>query len=90
MDDNTIIQRKKDILQSKVDNDYVLMSLKKNGYYGLNSVAGRVWELIEEPVTFKAITDKLIQEYDIDHKTCKEEIIKLLKTLKNSGLLEKS
>jgi hypothetical protein len=41
----------------------VLLDVKRGRYYGLDPVAGRIWELLGEALTLEAIVDRLEEEY---------------------------
>ena len=57
------------------------------GYcYSLNETAGRVWELIAEPMTVSEICSRLRKEFAVDEQTCKRETISLLQQLTDAGL----
>jgi hypothetical protein len=69
------------------DGDVVILSLRSGVYYGLNSVAARVWNLIQKPSTVMEIVDTLVREYEIDPEQCKAEVEQLLKDLEENGLI---
>lgn len=59
----------------------VVLSLRAGVYYGLNSVASRVWDLLREPRTVEEILGKLLEEYDIDASSCERDLRALLQEL---------
>lgn len=90
MDHTVKYIRKKEIIESKIDDDYVLMSLEKNGYYGLNSVASRIWDLLKEAQSIDAIVEVLLKEYNVEKTVCIKETNALIEALKKSGLIQKA
>jgi hypothetical protein len=75
------------VFSSLPDGDVVILSLKNGVYYGLNSVAARVWEIIQEPTTVTQIVDALVSEYDVDPIQCRAQVDVLLKDLEDNGLI---
>ena len=57
-------------------------------FYSLNEVAGRVWELLRDGTTFRAIVDQLESEYDVATETLTVDVERLLQQLARAGLLE--
>lgn len=57
-------------------------------FYSMNEVAGRVWELLRDGTTFRAIVDQLESEYDVAAETLTVDVDRLLQKFANAGLLE--
>jgi predicted transcriptional regulator len=66
----------------------VILDMKSGTYYGLNTVGTRVWELMQQPVTFSQIHETLLDEYDVDPEECRQDITTLLEDLINRGMVE--
>lgn len=84
---NTIVSRNDDIPTIELDGDVAMMSIEKGKYYGLNSVASRVWELLQESQIFCNLIDLLLNEYDVDKTTCEQDVSELLVSLNEAGLI---
>jgi hypothetical protein len=56
-------------------------------FYSLNEVGGRVWELLRDGTTFRAIMDQLESEYDVGHETLAADVEHLLERFARTGLL---
>ncbi|MDR2037957.1 MAG: lasso peptide biosynthesis PqqD family chaperone [Bacteroidales bacterium] len=82
-----LIQRQPEMVFSRIDEEVVMMSIETGEYYGLNPVATRIWELLENPLTFDTLIDALLQEFDIDRDTCCEEVESFLKKLQEKRLI---
>ena len=70
------------------DGDVVVLSLKEGVYYGLNEVGGRIWHLIQQPISVGEIQNILLQEFDVDADQCFEEIVVLLGELASKKLIQ--
>lgn len=67
--------------------DAVVLDLKAGVYYGLNSVAARVWSLLQEPKTVQEIRDAILDEYDVDPDRCERDLFALLRELAAKELI---
>jgi hypothetical protein len=56
-------------------------------FYSLNEVAGRVWELLRDGMTFRAISQKLESEYDVAAETLAVDVERLLAKFARAGLI---
>ena len=79
-----------DILSSTIDNEVVMMSSEKGMYYNLNPIGSRIWELLETPQTIESLCTQLMDEYDVDEATCKQETEEFIQSLSERGLIEMS
>jgi len=73
-----------DLLEGEV----VILNLKDGVYYGLNTIGGHIWQLIQEPKTASQIRDILLEEYDVTSEQCTEELLTLLNEMEAKGLIE--
>ncbi len=76
-----------DIVSSDIDGEVVMLDIESGSYYGLNDSAGRIWELIETPVTVSRILSELSAEYDVPTDTCLGETTVFLTMLLEKGLI---
>ena len=85
--DSTVV-RAKDQVSCDLVGEAVILNLKSGVYYGLNPVGARVWSLIQEPRTVRAVLDALLEEYDVDPGCCESDLFLLLDELLDRDLLE--
>jgi hypothetical protein len=85
----TLYIRNKDVLGSLVDNEYVIFSSNNGEYYGLNSVASRVWESMHTPKTIQDISEELIREFDVEKEECERYVIQFVHELIEHDLAHK-
>jgi len=64
-----------------------MMNLETGQYFVLNDVASRIWELIKTQVAVTEIIDSLLNEYDIDNKTCETAVVNFLSKLNHAKLI---
>jgi hypothetical protein len=84
--DSTVVVEKEQ-MSCGLDDEAVILSLKKGVYYSLNPCGNRIWSLIQKPVTVGKIRDTLLEEFDIDKDTCENDLLSLLGVMKQEGLV---
>jgi Coenzyme PQQ synthesis protein D (PqqD) len=84
----TRLLRSKEILFSEIDQDKVMIDIQHGTYFGLNPVAGEIWDLLETPHTLSELVDHLLKAYEVDAATCQAETKSVLEHLLKFGLVE--
>lgn len=82
----TVVQNKENLV-SDMDGEKVILSIQNGKYYNLGKVGGKIWELIEAPISVHNLTDALVAEYEIDQSVCEEQVISFLEQLLEEGLI---
>ena len=72
---NTILQRNKDQLFTMIDEEVVMLNIKQEEYLNLNLHASHIWQLLETPLAFGELTEKLCTVYDVEEKVCMEDTL---------------
>ena len=75
-------------ISCELSDETVILNLEDGVYYGLNSIASRVWELVQQPRTVREIRDSLLAEYEIEESTCTQDLLDLLGQLQRWKLIE--
>ena len=86
--ENTVLQRDPEQEFTYIDGEAVMLSLKQGEYYGLDPVGTRIWELLENPVTFSSLIDNLMDEFEVSREECEADTREYLETLYNKQLLK--
>ena len=87
MNDNTILSRRMGLMTADMNGSAVMMDIMTGKYYNLGEVGGRIWELLEEPMTVAALVQKLTAEYDVSAERCRADILPFLGKLLERGLV---
>ena len=87
MTDTTVLSRRDGLMTADMDGSAVMMDITTGKYYNLGAIGGRIWELLEEPMTLTALVQKLTAEYDVSAEQCRTDILPFLNTLLERGLL---
>ena len=65
----------------------VVLGADLEHYFGLNSVAARVWQLVATPMTVSAICSVLLTEFEVDRATCETQVLVLIRRLAQESLV---
>ena len=84
---DTVLHRKGDLLFNAIDGEVVMLSIENSEYYGMDKVGSRIWELLENPHSFKELVVKLMQEYEVSEEQCTEDTQAFLEKLAVKKLL---
>ena len=87
MTDNTLLSRREGLMAADMNGSAVMMDIMTGKYYNLGQVGGRIWELLEEPMTVAALIKKLTEEYDVSAQQCRADTMPFLTMLVQRGLL---
>jgi hypothetical protein len=82
-----MLSRTENLLSTQLDEETVLMSIDAGAYYGLEGPARSIWEILETPLTFSALVDRLVEEYRVSPETCAADVERFLAEMEREGLL---
>lgn len=71
-----------------LDDEFIILHLSKGSYYGMGDVAGRIWELIQQPAEVRHVLAVLLEEYDVAPEVCQRDLLALLQELADQGLID--
>ncbi len=84
----TIVVAGSEQVSTRLDDEMVLLELKKGTYYGLNSVGTMIWEMVQKPQSVEAICRAVLKEYSVEPETCKRDVLRLIEEMEAAGLVE--
>lgn len=86
--DDTTLTAVSSAVSADLEGEAVVLDTATGEYYGLNEIGARIWTLLQEPMTFSALVDVLLEEYAVDRDRCEEEVGDLLGQMKEKNLLD--
>jgi DNA-directed RNA polymerase delta subunit len=89
INNNTIFKKSNDLLEAPMEDSLALMSIEQGKYYGMNPVAKFIWEQLAEPISFKDLIDLLLNKYEIEDDSCKEQTLHFLSELLDKKMIGK-
>ena len=76
-----------DALVQEIDNEMIILNVKTERYFGLDSVAMDMWKRLEKHKNPQAVITEMLHDYDIDEKTLSQDIDQFLDSLNQAGLI---
>jgi hypothetical protein len=77
-----------EVLSSKIDNEAILMSIEADAYFSLEPVGSKIWELLsKEPATIDKLVVLLMEEFEVDEKTCIEDLQRFIDDMSAKKLI---
>lgn len=84
---DTVLCRNSEIISTEIDGETVMMDAEFENYFGMASVATRIWNFLEEEISFDDLCAKLIETFDVEEQQCRDEVMKFLGQLQDKDLL---
>lgn len=87
IDRSMTLQRDPEQKFNYIDGEVIMLNLQSGEYINFNPVGTRIWELLENPLSFKDLIDALLKEYDIDQDSCFAATKEFIHRMSEKGLL---
>lgn len=84
----SVVKKAADQVSCDMAGEAVTLNLESGMYFGMDKVAARIWDLLEEPRTLKHIHDVILQEYEVDQESCERDLLAFLNQMESAGLIE--
>jgi hypothetical protein len=65
-----------------------IVNLRNGIYYGLDPMGTHIWTLLREPLTFAALCESLVHDYDVEASRLETDMRDFLAELVEQGLVE--
>lgn len=65
----------------------VLLDLASEGYFGLNAVGVRAWQLLADNPSVESVFQTMLAEYDVAPEQLERDLLVLLEQLSGAGLV---
>jgi O-acetyl-ADP-ribose deacetylase (regulator of RNase III) len=84
----SIVTVAKEQLTANIGEEFVILNMKNEVYYGLQGVGMRVWQLIQKPQRVADLREALLEEFDVEPARCERDLLELLTKLLAEGMIE--
>lgn len=85
---DSLLRRMPGLLESPLDGELVMLNIERGNYYGLNGVAKRIWELLDQPRSFRQLCETLQTEFDVATEQCESDVLVFLQDLIKEGIVQ--
>lgn len=89
MKQDTQFKAKENVISTEMEGEMVLMNVTKGDYFSFNEVGSHIWKTLgTETITFGALCQSVMDEYEIDRETCEADVSKLLDEMCKAQIVE--
>lgn len=82
------IRRAEGGLTGDMGGEKVILSVTTGKYYNLGRVGGRIWDMLDQPVTMDRLIDMLTAEFEVERTVCEANVRTFLDQLRSEKLIE--
>lgn len=76
-----------DVLFREIDGEAVLLNIRTGVYFGMDPVGTRIWRILEKKKRLNEILDHMLQEFDVDRRTCEQDLLEFTARLEKHDLV---
>jgi hypothetical protein len=77
-----------DVLISRLQEESVILNLDSERYFGLDDVGTRMLSALSASESIEAAYQSLLDEYDVDGHVLREDLLALVESLVQKGIVE--
>ena len=77
----------KEIIQSKIGDEVVMLDMESGFYFGLNSVASVIWSLMEQEIAFDVLIDRLMEKFEVERSLCESDTRELIGKMLDKNII---
>ena len=86
--EKALIRRNPGAISSDLDGEVVILDMESGKYHGLDTTGTRIWELLEDQISFNEIVLQLMSEYLVEQEQCATDVKEFIYQMMDSGLVE--
>ena len=75
------------VISRELSGETVLLHLESGVYYGLDRVATRIWQLLQQGRTIANVCEAMLEEYDVEQNVVQQDVARLVGELRERGIV---
>lgn len=79
-----------EVLISRLQEESVILNLDSERYFGLDDVGTRILSVLAAADSIEAAYNSLLDEYEVDGQVLREDLVTLIESLLQQGIIEVS
>ena len=83
-----LIARNPQVCAAELDGEICLFEPVKAEYFNLNGTGSAIWNLLEQPAEVEQLLTELLDLYDVDSSTCRQETEAFIAEALKRGMLQ--
>lgn len=84
----TVVRKSAGQVSCQINDEVAILDLERSLYFGLEGVGVEIWEALEQPRSVAELCDRIVASFDVSRKECEKDVLELLASLQNEGLIE--
>ncbi|MBI4611282.1 MAG: PqqD family protein [Candidatus Rokubacteria bacterium] len=77
-----------DVVFHDLGGEIVILNLETGVYFGLDPAGTRIWQLVREHASLRAVRDALLEEYAVAEPRCTDDLLQFITRLRENDLVE--
>jgi hypothetical protein len=86
-DDAMLRLRQEGLNWREIDGEVVVLDVGQSHYLNLNPTGSVLWLLLAEGATEHQLVDRLVEEFDVDEVTARDDVVAFVASCREAGLL---
>ena len=75
---HSVVSRNDAVMFTDLGDTVITMNIDSGNYHELNSVASRIWQMIETPISVRDLCRRLVSEYNVEASDCERDVVEFL------------
>ena len=84
---DTLVRVPKDVVFRELDGEAVILNLESGMYFGLDAIGTRIWRLLEEHGSLRAVWEAMQHEFEVPGETLRSDLLTFINELSAKGLV---
>jgi hypothetical protein len=84
---DTLVRVPKDVVFRELDGEAVILNLESGMYFGLDPIGTRIWRLVEENGSLRAVWEAMQREFEAPGDTLRSDLLTFINELSAKGLV---
>ena len=84
---DTLVRVPKDVVFRELDGEAVILNLESGMYFGLDAIGTRIWRLVEEHGSLRAVWEGMQREFEAPGEALRSDLLTFIDELSAKGLV---
>ena len=84
---DTSVHIPKDVVFRELDGEAVILNLESGMYFGLDAIGTRIWRLVEEHGSLRAVWEAMQREFEAPGEALRSDLLTFIDELSAKGLV---
>jgi len=86
---DAVFSIREDLVVEQVDDEFLVLDLRGNEYFGLNAVARHIWTAIDEGDSLEKIADSVCERFEVERERAATDVADFIANLLEQRLVSR-